>query len=237
MAYKKQTWKDEILASPERYRIEQDGRITHPSASIELITDVKQAASPVNAARMNHIENGIGQHEADITNVTTAYKSADTAITTAYKAADSALDGRLTTLNNDIYYQSAWQGMGVPSSLLSAGTGSQARYRRIGRMIEFQIINYYFEYYGPSTAVNSPLVFKIEQAVYQPLHQLYFPVSVWQNEATGNNTLVCHSFISMGTAGDIYFCFRSSAELPGNMLYATVNIGVTGTYPAAVTVK
>lgn len=58
--YTKQTWQDEVLAGDERYAITDDGTgVIAASAEIALTTGVVQAGSPVDADRMNHIEEGI----------------------------------------------------------------------------------------------------------------------------------------------------------------------------------
>lgn len=60
MPYTKQTWTDEVPAStPVRYKISEstDGDIT-PDAKIEVVTSVT-AGSPVNATRLNYMEDGI----------------------------------------------------------------------------------------------------------------------------------------------------------------------------------
>lgn len=62
MAYTKNTWTDEVLAGNERYDIKEDGGAAIESnVQINLISSVAVAGSPVSAARMNNIENGIEQ--------------------------------------------------------------------------------------------------------------------------------------------------------------------------------
>lgn len=58
--YVKGTWTDEDLAGPPRYDISEDGGAPiHENVQIDLATDVAIAGTPVNAARMAHIEDGI----------------------------------------------------------------------------------------------------------------------------------------------------------------------------------
>ena len=58
--YSKNTWVDEVLADDERYDIlEDDGTPISEDVQIALATAVTTAGSPVNAARMNNIEEGI----------------------------------------------------------------------------------------------------------------------------------------------------------------------------------
>lgn len=60
MTYVKQEWKDEILNGAEKYRITRsDGTILAENVSVELITQILQAGTPITAERMNHIEDGI----------------------------------------------------------------------------------------------------------------------------------------------------------------------------------
>lgn len=60
MTYVKQEWKDEILNGAEKYRITRsDGTIIAENVSIELISQILQAGTPITAERMNHIEEGI----------------------------------------------------------------------------------------------------------------------------------------------------------------------------------
>lgn len=60
MPYTKQTWTDEVpVSTPVRYKISEstDGDIT-PDAKIEVVTSIT-AGSPVNATRLNYMEDGI----------------------------------------------------------------------------------------------------------------------------------------------------------------------------------
>lgn len=60
MAYVKQEWKDEVLNGAEKYKITRsDGTILAENVSVELITQILQAGTPITAERMNHIEDGI----------------------------------------------------------------------------------------------------------------------------------------------------------------------------------
>ena len=60
MAYVKQEWKDEVLNGAEKYKITRsDGTIIADNVSVELITQILQAGTPITAERMNHIEDGI----------------------------------------------------------------------------------------------------------------------------------------------------------------------------------
>jgi hypothetical protein len=75
--YTKNTWADEILADVERYRIADDDDVTvHDNVIIELKTGVITPGSPVTAAVMNNIEDGLD-------------------------AVDSRADALLTHLNGD----------------------------------------------------------------------------------------------------------------------------------------
>ena len=67
--YTKNTWTDEVLADDERYNIlEDDGTPISEDVQIALATAVATAGSPVNAARMNNIEEGIDALD-DVLNV------------------------------------------------------------------------------------------------------------------------------------------------------------------------
>lgn len=58
--YTKNTWVDEILAAAERYNlVNADDAILFADVGLALIPGVVQAGSPVTAARMNNIEDGI----------------------------------------------------------------------------------------------------------------------------------------------------------------------------------
>lgn len=58
--YTANTWEDEVLTEDARYDIlEDNGDAYKADMQIELVTPVATAGSPVNAARMNNIENGI----------------------------------------------------------------------------------------------------------------------------------------------------------------------------------
>ena len=73
--YTKNTWVDEVLAGDERYNIAQDdGTPIESTVQIALATDVAQAGTAVDAAKMNNIEEGIdgldtlvSGHTTDIT--------------------------------------------------------------------------------------------------------------------------------------------------------------------------
>lgn len=57
--YTKNTWANEVLAGDEKYTIEEGGVQTHADAVIALKTEVVTAGTPVNAEKMNNIEEGI----------------------------------------------------------------------------------------------------------------------------------------------------------------------------------
>jgi hypothetical protein len=60
MAYTPLTWTDEVLADDERYDIKTDGGTPiNSTVQIALATSVAVAGTPVTAANMNHIEQGI----------------------------------------------------------------------------------------------------------------------------------------------------------------------------------
>lgn len=65
MAYIKNTWVDQEVERPRTYQKED-----HADGSFTLIDDfglVSELGTPVNADNMNHIEEGIGEHEERIT--------------------------------------------------------------------------------------------------------------------------------------------------------------------------
>jgi hypothetical protein len=58
--YTKNTWTDEVLSGVEKYQVKNDsGDVVYSDADISLSTTVITAGTPVNAARMNNIENGL----------------------------------------------------------------------------------------------------------------------------------------------------------------------------------
>lgn len=58
--YTKNTWVDEVLADDARYDIkEDDGTPIQETVQVVLSTGVTTAGSPVNASRMNNLENGL----------------------------------------------------------------------------------------------------------------------------------------------------------------------------------
>ena len=65
MAYVKNTWVDQDVERPKTYQVttNQDGSITLTD-DFGLVTDL---GTPVNATNMNHIEDGIDNHETRIT--------------------------------------------------------------------------------------------------------------------------------------------------------------------------
>lgn len=65
--YSKNTWTDEVLANAAKYLVKDDnGDTVYNQALIELATEVITAGSPVNALRMNNIENGIDALDDEI---------------------------------------------------------------------------------------------------------------------------------------------------------------------------
>jgi hypothetical protein len=73
MAYTKTTWVDEVLSDDERYDIKEDnGDAFKATMQIVLATGVAVAGTPVNAANLNHAEDGIedAQDAADAAQVT-----------------------------------------------------------------------------------------------------------------------------------------------------------------------
>lgn len=112
MPYTKQTWTDEVPAlTPVRYKISEstDGDIT-PDAKIELVTSVT-AGSPVNAERLNYMEDGIE---------------------TAQETAEAAIPKNLATAIGQLLYSTAanvWAALTKPSAdsflkMTSGGTPS-----------------------------------------------------------------------------------------------------------------
>lgn len=58
--YSKNTWTDEVLANAAKYLVkDDDGNTVYENALIQLATEVVTAGSPVNAERMQNIEDGI----------------------------------------------------------------------------------------------------------------------------------------------------------------------------------
>jgi hypothetical protein len=58
--YSKNTWTDEVLANAAKYLVkDDDGNTVYENALIQLATEVVTACSPVNAERMQNIEDGI----------------------------------------------------------------------------------------------------------------------------------------------------------------------------------
>lgn len=58
--YTKNTWVDEVLADTEKYQVKDDaGTVVYEDADISLSTTVITAGTPVTAARMNNLENGL----------------------------------------------------------------------------------------------------------------------------------------------------------------------------------
>lgn len=94
MPYTKQTWQDEVPQSaPVKYSITDDalGEIA-TSAIIEVETPIA-AGSPVNAARLNHMEDGI--------------ETAQTTAETAAETANAAIPKSLVTAIGDLIYATA----------------------------------------------------------------------------------------------------------------------------------
>lgn len=128
MPYAKQTWTDEVpVSTPVRYKISEstDGDIT-PDAKIEPVTSVT-AGSPVNAERLNYMEDGIETAQAT---AETAQETADAA-----KNASIAWINKLTlqsipnntytaiqfateTLDTDAYWS-----VGVPTRIIAPYRG------------------------------------------------------------------------------------------------------------------
>lgn len=58
--YTKNTWTDEVLADTEKYQVKNDsGAIVYDEAEISVSTPVVTPGTPVNASRMNNIEDGL----------------------------------------------------------------------------------------------------------------------------------------------------------------------------------
>jgi dihydrofolate reductase len=76
MSYTKTTWTDEVLAGAERFDIKENGGAAFKATmQIVLSTAVSVAGTSVNAANMNHIEQGI-YDARDVADVTTAVANA-----------------------------------------------------------------------------------------------------------------------------------------------------------------
>ena len=91
--YSKNTWTDEVLANAAKYLVKDDnGDTVYNQALIELATEVITAGSPVNALRMNNIENGIDALDDEIVTLNNGIDALDDEIVT--------LNNGIVTLNN-----------------------------------------------------------------------------------------------------------------------------------------
>lgn len=68
--YTKNTWVDEVLAGAERFDIKEDGGAAiHSNTQIVLATGVTTAGTPVDASKMNNIENGVDAIDTRVNNL------------------------------------------------------------------------------------------------------------------------------------------------------------------------
>lgn len=68
--YEPQTWVNESLAGEERYDILEDNDTpVHENIQIRLRTNVAVAGTPVDADRMNHIENGLEDLDSRVVDI------------------------------------------------------------------------------------------------------------------------------------------------------------------------
>lgn len=140
--YTPQTWTDEELADPERYNTLTDAGV--PIASnirIDLASNVVVAGSPVNASRLNHMEDGIDGLDTKLANnvdlFTTAGTSTAYTLTTStalalvngeiFRVKFNATAGATPTLNRDSlgaksikYYDSVGAKQAVTSAIILA---------------------------------------------------------------------------------------------------------------------
>jgi hypothetical protein len=110
--FTKNTWTDESLAGAERYDIKENaGTPFKSNMQINLATSVAVAGSPVNASRMNNLENGVNTLDDALVTYTTGGTSTAFTLTTPQASAlattehwriiFNATAGATPTLNRD----------------------------------------------------------------------------------------------------------------------------------------
>lgn len=136
--YTKNTWTDEVLGGAERYDIKEGGGTAFKSnMQIGLVTPVAVAGTPVNAARMNNLENGVDTLDDALNVYTTGGTSTAYTLTTPQASALSTGEfwrvkfhtaaGTTPTLNRDskgaksLKYYSAGSKVAVTSTIIYAG--------------------------------------------------------------------------------------------------------------------
>jgi len=138
MPYVKQEWTDEAPSStPIEYKISQDadGDIA-ANATIEIVTPVSPG-SPVNAARLNHMEEGIETAQE------TADEALDTAETAAIVAA-AAIPKNLATAIGQLLYSTAsgiWAALIKPTvtAILQMTSSGVPSWRPIKQIVQIQV--------------------------------------------------------------------------------------------------
>ncbi|MBN1535935.1 MAG: hypothetical protein JW908_04325 [Anaerolineales bacterium] len=99
--YTKQTWVDEELAEDASYEIIDDNEeVFCEHAEITLATDVAVAGSPVNAERMNHIEDGIDDVDDALVAAESAIDDLEAAIDELEVAITDATDGDILSYDS-----------------------------------------------------------------------------------------------------------------------------------------
>ena len=79
--YTKGVWVDEVLVGTEQYQVKDDnGDVVYANAEISLANNIVIAGTPVNAANMNHIEEGIDALDTllDTVNIKVSRSAIDT---------------------------------------------------------------------------------------------------------------------------------------------------------------
>ena len=136
--YTKNTWTDEVLGGAERYDIKENGGAAFKSnMQIDLVTPVAVAGTPVNASRMNNLENGVDTLDDALNVYTTGGTSTAYTLTTPKASALTtgemwrvkfhATAGTTPTLNRDskgaksLKYYSAGSKVAITSTTIYAG--------------------------------------------------------------------------------------------------------------------
>ena len=136
--YTKNTWTDEVLGGAERYDIKENGGAAFKSnMQIDLVTPVAVAGTPVNASRMNNLENGVDTLDDALNVYTTGGTSTAYTLTTPRASALTtgemwrvkfhATAGTTPTLNRDskgaksLKYYSAGSKVAITSAVVYAG--------------------------------------------------------------------------------------------------------------------
>jgi hypothetical protein len=120
--YTKNTWVDEVLAGAERYDILEDGGGAYKSMMrINLATSVLTAGSPVDASRMNNLEDGLDAVDTRLSNLAAgtgdalpAGAIASNAITTAKILDANVTLAKLANVATASVFYRKTAGSGVP---------------------------------------------------------------------------------------------------------------------------